>query len=394
MRVLFLTHRLPWAPNRGDRIRAWHLLRHLTTFAAVDLVSLVHDDEEASHVGDLTALAATTTPVRVTRLRNLARGALALPTRRPLTHALLDGPDLGPAVARVTAAHRPDVVLAYCSGMARLALAPPLRDRPLVLDMVDVDSEKWADLATRSAPPRRWVFAREARCLSRFEADATRHARVTTVVTARERDALAALAPGARIEVVANGVDVAGFRPPGPPADAPVVVFCGVMDYAPNEAGATWMAREVWPRVRAARPDARLQLVGSSPSRAVQALADTAAGIEVTGRVPHVGERLWAAAVATAPLLTARGVQNKVLEAVAAGLPTVVTPAVAAGLPDAVTPACLEAAGPEAFANAVVDLLGRSPDARRRLASGADLEELTWERALAPLQRILADAAG
>jgi polysaccharide biosynthesis protein PslH len=389
VRVLFLTHRLPYAPNRGDRVRAYHLLQQLRGWADVDLISLVHDDEEASHAGDLDESAATVTVVRVPRLRNLARSLMAWPTSRPMTHTLLDAPGLGDAVARIARDRPPSVVLAYCSGMARLALEPGLRDFPLLLDMVDVDSAKWAALSAASSWPKAWVYGREARTLERFEADATRHARITLVVTEKERETLARIAPGTRIEVVQNGVDAATLKPQGPPAVGATVVFCGVMNYAPNEEGALWLGREVWPLVWKVRNDARLEIVGSDPSRPVQDLAAHDASVTVTGRVPDVRPHLWAAAVAAAPLLTARGIQNKVLEAVAAGLPTVVTPVVRAGLPVEIAPACVPAEGPKAFADAILRLLEMTPAERRGMAGRADVQSISWERRLAPLREIL-----
>jgi sugar transferase (PEP-CTERM/EpsH1 system associated) len=391
VRVLFLTHRLPYAPNRGDRVRAYHLLQQLRRWAEVDLVSLVHDDEEASHAGEIRA-AASVTIVRVPRLRNLARSLLALPTNRPLTHTLLDASGLDETVGRVVRERSPSVVLAYCSGMARLALQPMLRPLPLVLDLVDVDSAKWAALAAASSWPRSWVYRREARTLARFENEAARHAVSTLVVTEKERGTLARIARGARIEVVQNGVDAQSLRPQATPSVTPTVVFCGVMNYAPNEQGALWLGRNVWPLVRQKRADARLEIVGSDPSHQVRDLAVRDGTITVTGRVPDVRPHLWAAAVGAAPLFTARGIQNKVLEAVAAGLPTVVTPVVREGLPDEVAAACVTADGASAFADAIVALLAMSPDERRAQALRADLAALSWERRLAPLHGILTDA--
>ena len=393
MRILFLTQRLPYAPNRGDRVRAFHLLRELRQLADVDLLSFVHDDEEASHVGEAEALASTVTIVRVPRIRNVVRSLLALGGDRPTTHTMLDAPALPRAIDRIVSAHTPSVVFAYCSGVARLALEPPLERIPLVLDMVDVDSAKWAALAATASPPRSWIYTREARVLARFERDVTRHAFATIITTDKERGALMALAPGARVEVVQNGVDAESLRPPGPPAESSTVVFCGVMNYPPNEEGAIWIAREVWPLVLRRVPRARLQLVGSSPTRAVSRLADETMGIEVTGHVPDVRKYLWAGAVAAAPLLTARGVQNKVLEAVAAGLPAVVTPVVLEGVPPEVRPACVEAADASAFADALVTLLNLSPTERRGRAASADVGSLSWERRLQGVDEILRNAA-
>jgi glycosyltransferase involved in cell wall biosynthesis len=212
------------------------------------------------------------------------------------------------------------------------------------------------------------------------------------VVTDKERDTLFAIAPEARIEVVQNGVDKAALQAEDPPADVPTVVFCGVMNYPPNEAAAVWLARDIWPLVRVQRPDARLQLVGSSPTRAVRQLANERAAITVTGAVPDVRPYLWQAAVAAAPLLTARGVQNKVLEAVAAGLPTVVTPVVLDGLPKEVRPACLVADGTDAFAAALIELFDLSPSERRARTDRVDWTLLSWEKRLKGVGDILAAA--
>ena len=392
MRVLFLTHRLPYAPNRGDRVRTYHLLRVLSRRAEVDLLSLVHDDDEASHVGELTSLVSSVTVVRVPRVRNLVRSAVGLATSTPITHTMLDSPELTDAVS-LLGSRAPDVVLAYCSGMARCALEPALRDRPLVLDMVDVDSAKWAAMAATHVPPRSWIYAREARVLRTFEAAAATHASTTMVVTDKERRTMTAIAPGARVEVVMNGVDAARLRPLSKPGGEPVVVFCGVMNYAPNEEAVIWFAREVWPLVIARRADARFDIIGSNPTPAVQALADRNRRIAVGGGVPDVAPHLWKAAVSVAPLQTARGIQNKVLEAVAAGLPTVVTPIVSEGLPGLVLPACRVAGSPQAFADAVLTYLEWTPERRRELALAVDFGPLSWDRTLAPVHTILAQAA-
>src|SRR2546425_9069276 len=143
MRILFLTHRLPYAPNRGDRIRAYHIARQLSRRSDVDLLSLTHDDEEESHATDLDAMVARVRTARVRRVTNLARAAVAWPTSRPLTHALLDAPDLRTTLAQMVADRRPDVVLAYCSGMARLVFDEALRENSARGGFVDVDSGEW-----------------------------------------------------------------------------------------------------------------------------------------------------------------------------------------------------------------------------------------------------------
>lgn len=392
MSVLFLTHRLPYAPNRGDRIRAFHLLHALAKANDVHLVSLVHDDEEAAHAVDLQGVAASVTIARVPAWRNRVRAAMRLATATPLTHLLLDAPDLRRQLERLVRTHPPNVVLSFCSGMANLALEQPLAAFPLVLDMVDVDSEKWSALATAAAPPMSWIYAREQRCLSAFERVASTAARATLVTTPREAAALGAIAPDARVHVVPNGIDVEWFRPQAAPAGDPVVVFCGVMSYQPNRDAALWLAREVWPIVKARRPDAKLTIVGADPDAAVRRLQVDDRSIEVTGRVPDVRPFLWRAACAVAPLKVARGVQNKVLEAVAAGLPCVVTPIVASGLPDAMSPALRVADTPEACADAVSAWLEMAADERRAIAARADLSGLSWADRLRDAVALVRDA--
>jgi sugar transferase (PEP-CTERM/EpsH1 system associated) len=387
--VLFLTHRLPYAPNRGDRVRAYHILEMLAARAEVDLVSFVHDREEAAQADAVRRVTPHVTTVAIPRGRNYVRAVRALPTAMPLTHALLDAPELGRKLRDICARRRPDVVLAYCSGMARFAVQPPLDAIPFVLDLVDVDSQKWSDLAERARAPMGWLYRREARTLGAFEARAATAARATLVVNEREATLARHMAPAANVMVVSNGVDARHLRPVNGPGAIPQLVFCGVMDYQPNEEGMLWFVRDVWPLVRASRPDSRLAIVGSDPTATLRAACAGDGAIEITGRVADVRERLWTSAIAVAPLRVARGLQNKVLEAVAAGLPTVVTTAVAAGLPRDVRPACPVADTPELFADAVLDLLALTPDQRRTRAESAILEPLAWPTTLKPLWSLL-----
>jgi sugar transferase (PEP-CTERM/EpsH1 system associated) len=393
VRVLFLTHRLPYAPNKGDRLRAFHMLRAMRAEAEVDVVSLVHDREEASHAPDLRDLAASVTTLPVSRWNGAVRSARALFVAQPLTHALLDSRGAAQTLAAVVACHPPDVVLAFCSSMARFALEAPLAGLPLVVDLVDVDSSKWRALATSAGWPLSAVYKREARYLSDFEASLVGSAEAVTVVNDREREELLRIAPLADPVVLQNGVDVAYFTSPHPPSERQAVVFSGVMDYAPNADGAVWLAEQVWPLVRKQHPGACLEIVGASPRRDVRNLARRHPDITVTGTVPSVREYLWNAAVAVAPLHVARGVQNKVIEAVAAGLPCVVTPAVAEGVPGEILPACHVQGSAAGFAGIIVDLLDRSPVERRAIAARGDVSTLEWASRMRPLLPLLRRAA-
>ena len=387
-----ITHRLPYAPNRGDRQRSFHEIRFLRELGwQIDILALVHDRAEAAHVHEMRAVGQHVEIAPVPWLLNRLRGLVTLPGTRPLTLTLLDSPELKPAVARLVRDGLPDVVLAFSSSSAPIAMAPPLADVPRVLDFIDVDSEKWRQLSKTSRWPMSWIYRREYRTLREFERVAAMGAHVTLVTTEREREALLAIAPEARVEVLRQGIDLGRYqRPAGAAASGPRVVFTGVMNYGPNAEAAIWLAREIWTLVRVRCPDARLDIVGASPTAAVEALHDPSRGVTVTGSVPDVRPYLWNARVAAAPLRVARGIQNKVLEAAAAGLPCVVTSAVRAGLPGPLHDHCPVADTPLAFADALADLLDRPADTEAWASLVADVN---WATSLRRLPVLLQEAA-
>jgi glycosyltransferase involved in cell wall biosynthesis len=241
--------------------------------------------------------------------------------------------------------------------------------------MVEVDSVKWQALGQGSRAPMAWVYRREARLLRQFEVRASSHAASVLVVNARERDALAAIAPGAPIVVVENGIDTEHFAAPGPPTDSPTLVFCRVMDYQPNVDGVIWFVEHVWPVVRRTLRDATFTVVGARPARSIAQLAEVP-GVTVTGEVEDVRPYLWDAAVSVAPLRTARGLQNKVLKALAAGLPVLATRAVADGLPEPALQGCWIGDDPRDWVDSLLKLLAAPAVDRRRLSQRADLSRL------------------
>ena len=394
MKILALTHRLPWAPNRGDRIRSYHVLRALGARHEINLLSLVHDDEEASHVDEVRGWLPEVTVIKVSRTANLIRAGVKLSTSVPLTFTLLDAPALRNELARMAGRLQPDCIFAYCSGMARLLVDPAVSSRPSIIDMVDIDSAKWRALGATTAPPMSWVYRREGRLLARAEAEQMRRAYATTVVNHREALTARTIAPDADVRVIENGIDIERFSPPRAPAESSQVVFCGVMSYQPNAEAAKWLAERVWPLVRRRHHGARLALVGSEPSPALKRLETTDPSVVVTGHVPDARSWLWESAVATAPIRIARGVQNKVLEAVAAGLPCVISSAVAAGLPAEVQPACVVADDAEQCAERISALLSMSPAERRARSRAATFGGLSWPVRLRPMLDLFDELSG
>ena len=337
--ILFLAHRIPYPPNKGDKIRSWHLLKGLADRFNVHVGTFVDDPEDWQHVDKLREVCGEVCvrPLdpRAGRLRSLA----GLVQGRALTIDYYRDAKLSDW-ARELAGKRPLAgVFVFSSSMAQyaehLALAPGV---PRVLDLCDVDSDKWRQYASSRPWPLSWLYEREARLLEQAERRYAGHFDWTLVSAEVEAGLMRRIAPEAtsRIRVLPNGVDTDYFDPgrdwptPFPPGVRPVV-FTGAMDYHPNVDAVQWYVAEVLPKVRALLPQASFWIVGSNPTDDVRSL-ESGTTVRVTGRVPDIRPYLAHAAVVVAPLRIARGVQNKVLEAMAMARPVVATPEAAQGL--------------------------------------------------------------
>ena len=324
--ILYLVHRLPYPPNKGDKVRSYHLLRHLAARHRVYLGTFVDDEDDWQHVAHLQTLCAEVHALnlhpmwaRIFSLRGLLGGeALSLPYYR--SRAMQSW------VCGLSRRVPLDASVVFSSTMAQYAMA--LDPVPMLVDFVDVDSAKWADYAEAHAWPMSWLYRREGRELLAFEQSVARHARSSFFVTENELALFRRLSPAleASVEALCNGVDADFFAPdparvsPFAPGQIPLV-FTGAMDYWPNVDAVTWFAAEVLPRLRDEFPQLHFHIVGRAPTQAVQRLAGK--GVSVTGTVPDVRPYLQHAAAVVAPLRLARGIQNKVLEAMAMARPVV-----------------------------------------------------------------------
>ena len=387
--ILFLCHRVPFPPDRGDKIRSFNVLKALARLGRVHLLTFADDDADAAHGGGLAAYCASTTVI--VRRRGRAQAALAaLATGRPVSLAMFDDRAMRAAADGLFARHRFDAVYAFSGQMAQFV--PADGDTRFLMDFVDVDSAKFEGYAAAAGPFWRMAHAREGRLLARFEGAVAARADLSLFVSAAEAALFRVRHPDVAASVVAleNGIDLDMFRPDAAferllPQDAPSLLFTGQMDYAPNVEAVTGFARTVLPAIREECPTARFVIVGRAPVPAVRALA-ALPGVTVTGAVPDVRPWLAAADVVVAPLMLARGIQNKVLEAMAMGRAVVASPAAQEGI-DAVAGRDLIVAEPAGQAAAVCALLG---DATRRDALGHAararmVERYGWDRVLAPL---------
>lgn len=331
--VLVLTHRVPYPPDRGDRLRAWRFIRLLAQVATVDVACFSeHPRLDHRSLGPLFETCRRVEIVHLGAVRWLS-GAWNLVRGRTVTEGVFASHKFSQVLRHWTTQSSYDAVLAYCSSTFRYAEPLARQQIPVVVDLVDVDSQKWAQLAQVHYGWRRWLYQYEARCLEHLERYILRHYPVS-VVSEREAAILRKWDPVARIQVIPNGVDLEYFRPASSPqagSEKPCCVFVGVLDYVPNVDAVMWFVKNVWPGVRTHYPDARLLLVGKRPTAGIRRL-NRCHGIELYADVPDVRPYVWQAHVSIAPLRIARGVQNKVLEAMAMGRAVIASTAALQGI--------------------------------------------------------------
>lgn len=336
--LIMLTHRLPYPPDKGDKIRSFHWLAGLSVHYRVHLGTFIDDVADRRHILEVSRYCSSIKVVQLGRQATLRAGLSALVRREPISVSMYRNTKLGRWVDALCDRYDIIAALAFSSGVGPYLQRPGLQHARRVLDFVDVDSDKWRQYAARSAWPRSWLYDREARLLARAEASLANWLDAGVLVSVDEAALFASrISPGHQIEVIANGVDGVYFDPAqvfdNPYSDERVVVFTGAMDYSANVDAVTWFARHVWPRLKSMVPDLVFYIVGSNPTRAVRRLT-AATGIRVTGRVPDIRPFIAHASVAVAPLRIARGIQNKVLEALAMDRPIVATPQAVEGLPE------------------------------------------------------------
>jgi len=389
MNILFLSHCVPYPPDKGERIRAYYELKYLSQRHRIHLVCFAKTpgEERPELARALGAICASVHVVRLHKLAALYRGIAGWLGGSAASVRCYATSLARHRIQEVVASEPIDVTLAYTCPMARLAP----KGIPMVLDMVDVDSAKWRAYARQRWPG--WIYRREAALLEGEERIASSRASVVLVVTETERRLLRAVAPGVRAVTLANGVDVSFFDPATTPR-LPALearrycVLTGVMNYFPNAEGAVWFAHEVFPLLREKIPALEFFIVGRWPSARVKAL-EKLPGVTVTGEVADVRPYLAAADFAVAPLPVARGIQNKVLEALAMGKVTLVSPAVWETFSGQAPTGVIPCASVADYVRAVDQIPAIRPEAIRSSVS----EQFSWERNLARLEQLLDEVA-
>ena len=394
--LLFLSHRLPYPPNKGDKVRSYHLLRHLAQRFRVVLGTFVDDPLDWQYVDTLRGLCAEVHVEPIVPWSRRIRSVAAMLTGEAMTLPYFRSRTLQQWVKDVVQREHIARAFVFSSPMAQYVLDLP--GVQTFVDFVDMDSAKWDDYARRRAWPVSAIYRREGRRLLAFEKFVAARADASLFVTREEAQLLARAAPAcaSRIVAIENGVDGEYFSPehvsasPFAPGEHPIV-FTGSMDYWPNVDAVAWFAREVLPQIRQRDPRARFHIVGMNPNSEVQGLQGDA--VSVVGRVDDVRPYLLHARAVVAPLRVARGIQNKVLEAMAMGRPTVVTSACAAVL--TARPGFeLEIAdeAPDFAAKVLAVMDPAHGDEVGRLARARILADYVWSSRLARLDDFIARA--
>lgn len=365
--LILLVHRIPYPPNKGDKIRSYHLLEFLARHYEIHLGAFVDDPDDWQHADILRRYCADLHLEPLHPLAARLRALTAFPRGLPLTVPWYTSMNMRRWLAGTVERTGARRLVVFSSAMAQYAdaVAPGTRR---ILDMVDVDSDKWRQYANQRTGPPAWLYHREARRLLACERRVAADFDATTLVSAAEAALFRNLCPEAadRVTDVANGVDTDYFHPdtagadPYPEGERPIV-FTGAMDYWPNIDAVTWFATEILPQIRAREPRATFHIVGARPTEAVHALA-AGEGVHVAGTVPDMRPWIRHAHLVVAPLRVARGIQNKVLEGFAMARPVLATTAALDGL-DVGAGYPLRADGPEAMADLACDALAGRGDA-------------------------------
>lgn len=395
--MLFLSQRLPYPPNKGDKIRSFNILKHFAKSHRIHLGCFIDDPDDWEHVPALREYCANSCILPLNRTTAKIRSLTAFLTGAPLNLPYFRDAALRDWVGIVLSDVRPRTAFAFSSQMAQYLLDAAPRPARIVIDYCDVDSDKWRQYAQTCSWPMSWMYRREARTLLEYDRRVAREVDAGTFVAAPEVTLFNSLSPdtAAKIHAVGNGIDTEYFSPAedyDSPYDdgGPVLIFTGAMDYWPNVDAVSWFATEIFPRVRDKVAGVRFYIVGANPSDDVRDLAGQD-GVFVTGRVADMRPYFSHADAAVTPMRIARGVQNKVLEAMAMGKPTVTTPTALAGIDARPDRDVILADSAESFAARTVFAL-RDPAARDIGANGRRfvVSECGWEARLSGYDSLIA----
>jgi sugar transferase (PEP-CTERM/EpsH1 system associated) len=389
MRIFFVCQRVPFPPDRGDKIVTFNEIRHLSKQHEVHVFCLGDGAADLDNIPGLQAHTKSVTAAAVNGLGGKFRALRALVAGQPLSVAAFNVAELHRTIISKFDELRPDLIIVYSCNVAQYA--EHFAGVPRIMQFHDLDSLKWAQYAKHSRFPLKWIYRIEAQRLLAYEGRIARRFAYALVCTTAERRDFERLFPGIAVSLVGNGVDLDYFRSQGEMKRPGSIIFTGVMDYFPNIDAVLWFCDQVLPVVQAQIPEATLTICGNRPTAAVRRLAKRR-GVAVTGWVPDTRPYLDSAEIFVAPLRLARGVQNKLLEALAMGLPCVASTAAWNGTVVPKGAGILVTDDSKEFAGQVVRLL--QDDALRAEMAGRARavaeSKYRWDRQMTSLDRVIA----
>lgn len=389
MNILYLCHRFPYPPKRGGKIRPFNMVRHLSANGhQVTVCSLARSAEEAQEATGIAPYCADFEIGHVQERVQVVRMIARLPLLTPSSMGYFYSPELAQRVQVLLRSKQWDLIFVHCSSVAQYVAH--VQDVPKILDFGDMDSHKWFEYAQYKPFPLSLGYRLEGAKMLLAEKRLARRFDLCTATTRAEWETLNGYEVGTDTDWFPNGVDANFFSPTDASYDADTISFIGRMDYYPNQECMARFCEQTWPLLKRLRPTLKLLIVGADPSPAMRQLGQLP-GVTVTGSVPDVRPFIRNSAVMVAPLHIARGTQNKILEAMAMGVP-VVTSAIAAGGVDADAIAhFLVADTPQAYAQAIMEIVN-NPAERARLAEAGRQRMLShhaWPHSMRRLDAII-----
>lgn len=390
MNILFLSQRVPYPPNKGDKLRSFNEIKFLSQRHDISLVCLADNDQDLQYEGELKQYCHSVDIVFRPIFRAKLRSLFYLLSTVPLTLPYFYSKKLRSIVHQRLQERRYDLIFVYCSSMAQYV--DHIRDIPKVIDFVDVDSEKWAQYVRHTRFPATYVYRAESKRLRKYEKCIAETFQHCFFVSEKEvEDFRSLVSPCPTITPILNGVDCDFFRPSPEPYDSTSLVFTGAMDYFANVKAILYFSNEILPFIQKAVPDVKLYVIGSNPSADILKLGENHPNIIVTGYVDRVQPYVSKSAVFVAPMRIARGVQNKILEAMAMGVSVVTTSLGFEGITAGPGKDIFVEDQPDRFAQQVIQLM-TDPELRKKISANARRtieEQYDWEKNLEELEHIL-----
>jgi len=392
--LLYLVHRIPYPPNKGDKIRSYHILKHLSHNHRIHLGTFIDDEKDWEYVEKLKEICGETCFVKLDPQASRVRSLSGLIANQPLTLPYYRDAGLQKWVNNLLDTRHINNILVFSSAMAQYVNESC--STHCVIDFVDVDSDKWKQYSKTKPWPLNWLYRRESRLLLEYERKIAKAFDTSAFVSETESDFFKQLAPetAAKVTYFNNGVDAEYFSPENIntnpyQSDTDTLVFTGVMDYWANIDAVEWFAHNIFTLIRTQLPSVEFYIVGSKPTARVTALS-ALPGITVTGSVEDIRPYIAHAALVVVPLRIARGIQNKVLEAMAMEKTVIASPQAAEGIRALHSQELFVEDKEQNFADRIIAQIKNGPNMKIGSAARARiLKDYSWRKILDQVDTLL-----